>query len=361
MGVDTTNWGEAQYEAAAAIVGLPASNFVPQSLRSIASGVAQNSVPAKAPATFVTACTASLICRGIIYFKSTPGDCGSPTGLDLEDAQLTGLAGSAVSAGLSTAARIAGAASGIAGIAGAALPGIGIAVQAITQIFANHAAAVANEQTTICKVALIINQVIPFYDSAVRRGLLSPTAAYSGMQNYLQQVIEQLDNIQKSCDAACVYIAILQAHYTFVEKYYPLIAPATAAPQAPGAPPAVPNTPPGQPASSGGGSGVAPVIDYYGNAVVVGPAFFATSAGSTVLPGVTGDYFTATELTGRNQWGLTPNSPISDGQYAQLVQEGAVPLKRASSGIGGFTAIDWLLIAAVMFVAFMLVSGKKLV
>ena len=162
MGVDTSKWGESQYESAAVAVGLPASNFVPQSLRSIASSVAQNSVPSKAPSTFVTACTASLICRGIIYFKSNPGDCGSPTGLDLENAQLTGLAGNAASAGLSVASKIAGAASGISGIAGAALPGIGIAVQVLTQIFANHAAAVADEQTTICKVALLINQVIPF-------------------------------------------------------------------------------------------------------------------------------------------------------------------------------------------------------
>jgi hypothetical protein len=357
--VNTTPWQVSDYLANAPAVGLPASGFVPSSLQSLCASIAQNSVPTKAPSTFVTACTGSLIARGIIYFKCTPGDCGSPTALNLTDAQLTGLAGNAATAGLSVASQIAGAASGIAGVAGAVLPGIGVAVSVLTQIFANHAAAVADEQTTICKVAGLINQVIPFYDSAVKRGLLSPQTAYAGMQNYLQQVIEALDGIQKSCDAACVYIAILNAHYTFVEKYYPMIAPASASPQAPGAPP-VTATQPGQPSLSGGANTV-PTVDYFGNNVTLGAAFFSSAEGTTILPGVAGNYFTAQGLLG-NPWGLTSQSIISDAQFAQLVQGGAVPLQRApsSSGVLGLPVLDWLLIGVVGFVGYMLISGKKL-
>lgn len=239
MGVDTTNWGLADYLNAAPSVGLSPANFVPNQWRSICQDVANNSAPAKAPKTFPVACNASLVTRGIIYFKSNPGDCGSPSKLNLTDAQLTGEAGQ-IASGV-----VKGLASGIGSMTSAILPGISVAVSAIQQIFANHAAAVANEQTTICKVSQIMNQVIPYYDNLVRTGKINPSDAYSGMQSFINQVDELLSAIMKSCDAACVYTAILQAHYTFVEKYYPLIAPVTATPHAPGAPPASTKTTPG--------------------------------------------------------------------------------------------------------------------
>jgi len=374
VGVDTSKWQVSDYLANAPAVGLSPSNFVPSAYQSICAAVAQNSVPTKAPSTFVTACTGSLIIRGILYFKSNPGDCGTGTKLGLQDAQLTELAGGAASAALKTASTIAGAASGIASIAGAALPGIGVAVSAITQIFANHAAAVANEQTVICQVAGVINQVIPFYDNLVRSGQISPNTAYAGMQNYFNQVIEQLDGIQKSCDAACVYIAILQAHSTFVEKYYPLIAPVSAAPKAPGSPPvtATPNAPGAVQVNGGStvsGSSVKSsviipgdmAVDYYGNEVTLGTAFFSNaSSGASILPGVAGDYFTAAQLAlpGVNPWGLNVNSVISDGEYAQIVANGIVPLKSAKTA--GTSLTEIILIAAVLLVAYMLLSGKKL-
>lgn len=378
MGVDTTKWTLADYLANAPAVGLSPANFVPSKWRSICQDVANNSIPTKAPSTFSLACNASLIIRGLLYFKSNPGDCGSPTSLDLENASLTGFAGNAAGAGLSIAKSIAGVGSGIASMAGAVLPGISVAVSAIEQIFANHAQAVANEQTTICKVAGVMNQVIPYYDNLVRTGKINPSDAYSGMQSFIQQVDEALSAIMKSCDAACVYTAILQAHYTFVEKYYPLIAPVTATPHAPGAPPASTNTTPGGIVQAGNPRPVAsPVVpaptpkpevstDYFGNSVQLGMPFFSSTLGTTTLPGVAGDYFPRTilplDINGNgipnenppngNTWGLGPNSIISNGQYAQLVYQGALATKGGGKKTPNTTFIVIILaiVAAIYFV-----------
>ena len=359
MGVDTTNWTVQDYISNAPAVGLPASLFATK-YQSLAAGLAASSVPSGAPKTFVTACTGSLIIRGILYFKNNPGDCGSPTQLNITDAQITQDAGGLASVGVKIGTQVAG----VASMAGAILPGIGVAVSLLTQIFANHAAAVANEQSTICSVANLINRVIPTYDSAVMRGLISPQAAYTGMQTYLNQVIEQLDGIVKTCNAACVYIAILNAHAQFVEKYYPLIAPPSIAPQAPGQAP-VTQTAPGQPPVNGGAPTVSPIVpqptavDYFGQNVEVGASFFSTAEAITILPGVTGDYFTNAALAGRNQWGLTATSPISDGQYAQLVSLGAIPLKRAqaTSTVLGLNS-QTLLFAAIALFALLIATGK---
>jgi hypothetical protein len=239
----TSNWTIAQWLAAAPACGLPSSNFVPSEFQAQCSTVAARHVPSGAPSDFVTVCTASLIARGIIYFKSTPGDCPQPTQLGITDAQITGLAGSAASAGAQIGLSVAG----IASMAGAVLPGIGVAVTAISAIFNAHAQAVANEQATICAVAGIINQVFATYDSAVRRGLISPSTAYAGMQTYLNQVNGQLQSIYKSCNASCVYQGILAAHADFVESYYPQIAPPQISAHAPTAAPAtiVPTSPGG--------------------------------------------------------------------------------------------------------------------
>lgn len=261
MGISTNGWSVAQYLTAAAQVGLPPSNFVPQNLQSLAASVAGNSIPNSAPADFALVCQASLIARGIIYFKSVPGDCGTQTPLDLENSQLAGESGKI--------------AIGIASMAGASLPGIGVAVSVIQQIFANHAAAVATEQATICKVALVINQVIPYYDGQVRAGNISPSTAYAGMQNFLAQVTEQLDAIKKTCDAACVYEGILSAHSRFVQQYWPQIAPPTIAPQAPGAPPSTlaPTAPGGVvPVGASGGAGALPATSASPSAIVGGSA-----------------------------------------------------------------------------------------
>ena len=225
----------AQWLAIAPLCGLPAANFAPPSFYADALTAAKNNVPPGAPSDFVAACQPALIARGIIYYKIAPGDCGRATPLGLGNAQLTQEAGSAASSGISIAAQLAGAGSGIASMAGAVLPGIGIAVQAITSIFAAHAQAVANEQKTICSVAAVINQAFAYYDGLVKKGKLSPSAAIAGMQTFISQVNGQLQTIEKKCNAACVYEGQLAAHVTFLNSYYPAIAPASIFSAAPGA------------------------------------------------------------------------------------------------------------------------------
>lgn len=359
MGVDTSKWQVQDYLDNAPAVGLLSSNFVPQALRSQCSNVAQNSVPPSAPSTFVTACTASLIIRGILYFKNTPGDCGTPTQLNLTASQAT--------------SAIGGVAVGIASMAGAALPGIGAAVNAIATIFANHAKAVATEQSTICAVANVINQVIPYYDALVRAGKISPSTAYAGMQNFLNQVNAQLAAIEKTCDAACVYQGILKAHSAFVQTYWPQIAPPQVSSHAPGAPPVSITAPggvvtvgtssplPKQNPAQGQAGHVAVagdvITDYFGTKVTLGTPFFSSSAGGTVLPGTAGDYFTAAQLAepNVNPWGLTTASKITDGQYSQIAANyGISPLKSSSSG-------DWVYLGAiaavVLFIFFIIRKG----
>lgn len=373
MGVDTSKWTVQDYLNNAPSVGLLSSNFVPASFRSQCGSVAQNSVPPGAPATFITACTASLIIRGILYFKSNPGDCGSPTQLNLTDATLTQESGAAASAGVKLASSLAGAGSGIASMAGAVLPGIGVAVSAITQIFANHAQAVAREQSTICSVANIINQVIPYYDNLVRRGQISPSTAYAGMQTFLNQVNAQLASIEKTCDAACVYQGILKAHSQFVQMYWPQIAPAQAVAHAPGAPPASITAPGGVVAVGGAsyptnsaptGTSAAPVEDYFGNPEVLGSAFFSSSEGSAMLPGTAGTYFTTQQLAG-NPWGLNPDSVISNGEYAQI-QATPVGTWAGGGGAGGqgkrpsaSSSNDWMLIGGILLVVLIIFLAMK--
>jgi hypothetical protein len=218
--------------------GLPAAYFAPQSFSSLAAAIAQRNVPAKAPSGFVTLTTACLIARGMISWKSSPGDCGSPTRVDLTNVQLTQEAGNV--------------AMGIAAQAGASIPGLGPAIQAIQEIFAHHAQAVANEQATICRVAGVINQVFRYYDTQVLNGDISPSSAYAGIQAYLGQVNEQLQSIEKSCNAACVWQGVLAAHADFVESYYPAIAPKGFFSHAPGAAPSNDLTTPGGVVQVGG-------------------------------------------------------------------------------------------------------------
>lgn len=228
----------------APLCGLPASRFVPASLQSQAATVAARHVPPGAPSDWVTVATASLIARGIIYFKNAPGDCG--LGTQIQPSETTQIG------------------QGISAMAGAALPGIGPFLNAIVGIFgAAHNAAVANEQATICQVASIINQVFAYYDQQVILGNISASNAYTGMQSYLAQVNEQLQTIEKKCNAACVYQGILAAHADFVQSYYPAIAPIVAAQatapgqpivtSGPGGTLALEGAPGGAPVATGGG------------------------------------------------------------------------------------------------------------
>jgi hypothetical protein len=216
--------------------GLQPGNNVPMALWPAALASVQRNLKSAQnppPANQVNEVQAMLICRGLIYQKATPGDCGVPTSIDFTNVSITQGAGQV--------------ASGIASLAGTSLPGIGAAVQAITAIFQHHDQAVATEQATLCSVTQLINQVIPYYDNLVRIGAVSPATAISGIQGFIQQVNAKMSAIAKQCDAACVYISVMAAHADFLNTYYPAIAPIQAAAHAPGAPPSsiIPTAPGG--------------------------------------------------------------------------------------------------------------------
>src|ERR671922_2803050 len=61
--------------------------------------VAQRNKPSGAPSSFLVACEASLRARGIIYYKTNPGDCPRPTGPSsgIGGGQIVGLSGMAAS------------------------------------------------------------------------------------------------------------------------------------------------------------------------------------------------------------------------------------------------------------------------
>jgi len=239
--------------ATAPAYGLPAANFVPLDFRPQCTLIAQKHIPAGADSTWVEWCANQLIARGLMARHSVPGDCEYGGSVDFSDVQIVQGSGQV--------------ASGIANMAGVALPGIGAAVSLISQIFAAHAQAVATEQKVICQVSGVINQVLAYYDKQVKAGGISPSAAYAGMQHFLNQCNGQLQTILKTCNAACWYGGVIAAHADFVQSYYPYIAPMQAAPHAPGAAPSVLGTVPG---------GVVQV----GNAAV--------SAASVVVAGLTG-------------------------------------------------------------------------
>lgn len=189
--------------------------------------VARNTPSGVDASSFGVQCEAMLRARGLIYWKSNPGDCGSAgTQLSQNDLMALHLTSSAASVGLG--------ALGTAGIiSGAATLGIGagvtVAVAAIQQLFAHHAEAVRNEQATICQVAGIVNQVIKYLDANVINGNFDPGDAANTFKNYVLQVNGQLDSIKKTCNAACYYEGFLNAQADFALIYYSNVAPSGSA------------------------------------------------------------------------------------------------------------------------------------
>jgi hypothetical protein len=187
-----------------------------------AAVVARNTPPGANQANFAIACEGCLRARGLIYFKKTPGDC--PVNYKVSNGELQAVSLGQAAAG--TATGILGAAGVIGGIATAGI-GLGIAAGAglIAEIFQNHAAAVKDEQSTLCNVAGLFNQVIAYLDSQVISGKLDPTDAVQILGQYCDQFDAQLDTIKKQCDAACTYEGIISAHKDFASIYYPRIYP----------------------------------------------------------------------------------------------------------------------------------------
>jgi hypothetical protein len=123
---------------------------------------------------------ACLRANGILYFKTTPGDCGTAvvnTSKYATDLQIQGQIGQ------SLAAVTGGISSIIAGIA---------------EIFTEaHATAVANEQTVNCAIANFVNSVAPQIESLFFTGKLTPAQAYQAYQAMVTQAIDGLGSVSK--------------------------------------------------------------------------------------------------------------------------------------------------------------------
>lgn len=232
---------------------------------------------------------AFLITRRLLYWKRTPGDCGSP-------AQVQGNLGLGIGSGLGGAASV-----DPEPVSKGILSGIAI----IGDLFgAHHAQAVATEQMTLCSVSVQFNSLLVQIEQAVKGGQISPDQASA----YLQQANSALDStlagIAKQCDAACGFRIGMRALVSFMSDIgFPALAPSNpvsglfptppvASPGAPGTynpPPA--STSPFPPPSrifSGGNAGFGPTstpslpfsIDPGTILIIGGVAYVASRAGA---------------------------------------------------------------------------------
>jgi hypothetical protein len=198
--------------------------------------VALRNKPAGAPDGFAVLAEACLRARGMLYHKSSPGDCGQASAVPggLPSAQIVGLSGMAASGvigGLGAAGTLSGAATLGIGTA------VSLAVAGISAIFTHHDQAVKNEQATICQVASYFNGLIVQIDDAVLSGQITYDQGITYMKQVTNQAISGLQSIYKPCNAACVYQGVLRAHADFAAWFYPRISPATFGAQAPGSAP----------------------------------------------------------------------------------------------------------------------------
>lgn len=179
--------------------------------------VAKRNTPPGAPSSFAMVCEACLRARGLIYWKSTPGDCPKPTAsTGIGGGQVVGLSGQA-------------AAGVLGGVGALAIPGVGpalsVAVAGLTELFTHHTQAVQTEQSTICAVAGYFNPLLRQIDAAVKAGTITDQEGIKYVQQFANQAIAGLQSIYKPCNAACVYQAILRAHADFVGYFYPVLSP----------------------------------------------------------------------------------------------------------------------------------------
>jgi hypothetical protein len=162
---------------------------------------------------FIEAC---LRARQIIYYHKSPGDCGAASGKvsvgpQGKIGQGLGLAGGTVGTLASTFGGISAIGVAAGPLALAAIPFV------VWGIFkAHHAAAVANEQATLCDVTLYINQNLIDISNANIDWMTKKKA----LDQVQTQALSHADLIKKTCNAACVIETGIKAlHDLFVQLY----------------------------------------------------------------------------------------------------------------------------------------------
>ena len=289
---------------------------------------------------FVAPCSANLRARGLIYYKKTPGDCGSGNAPSsgFSSGQIVGLSGQAASGVIGGL--------GVAGVlTGPATLGIGtavsLAVAGISEIFSHHATAVADEQSTICSVVNYFNPVCRQIDNAVANGQISPDQGVTYMRQVTQQAINGLQTIYKKCNAACYYIGYLRAHADFVSTFYPYLSPdgpTGLRAQAPGAAPTGTNNPPGAVPDAGAQAPIRSSSNPLQNYLPAGPA--AVTVGGSGAPAITPNQVLPSGNVASTVDYLNTGYNQQTGQSAQLADVPSIPISNTT-----------LLIAAVIIIA----------
>jgi len=318
--------------------GLALYNALDPNAAAIKAAVA-SSKPPGANASYLIVAEAMLRAGGIIYYKVNPGDCPAPAvGSGVTAGQIVGLSGSAASGvvgGLGAAGVLAGPAT--LGISSA----ISIAIGGIEDLFAAHAQAVANEQSTICSVASFFNNAKRQIDLAVRQGQISSDAGAAALIQICNQAKNGLATIYKPCNAACFYQAVCQAFINFAHTWYDSIAPQGVFAQAPGGAPTTYGTPPGGVTTAPGWEAPAPPI--------------RAQPGSTYAPAGPGLGYSLAPPLNTNQ--SLPGNPSAvdylnagyNQQTGQSAQAADVPP----------AAINWVAIGAVAAVILLLITLSR--
>ena len=152
---------------------------------------------------------ACLQARAVLYYKNSPGDCGTPT-----------VANTSAESDVSTAVSLASPVL-------SEIPGLGSLIGFIVGIFAEHAQAVAQEEQTLCSVSIKATPAIQSIDAAVMAGAITPAQGVAAMQQLVTQTVQGLQSILKTpTDAAAYYIGVMNCHLAFCPTYYAAIAPA---------------------------------------------------------------------------------------------------------------------------------------
>lgn len=295
------------------------------------------STPPGADSSYAIVCEAMLRSGGLLYWKNNPGDCPAPTAPGgISSGQIAGLSGQAATGALSGIQ-----AAGV--ISGPLTLGIGTAitsaVSAIESIFAHHAQAVADEQSTICGVAGYFNQAKQQIDNAVRSGQISPDAGVTYLTQVANQAKSGLSSIVKTCNAACYFQGFLQAFINYSRTWYDYISPSNMVfAQAPGGPPTSYGTPPGGVTTSP--ANPAPPIPIRASAAsVYAPA--GPNASGVTAPPLTANTVLPGNANAADYLNLGYNQPTG-----QSAGEADVPP----------SSINWNMIAAIAAVVLLLIT-----
>lgn len=185
---------------------------------------------------------AFLYARRLIYYKSTPGDCGT-SGFNIDTTTL------GIAAGVGGAAKV-----DPEPISKGVLSGL----SAIFGLFgAHHAQAVATEQATICAVSTYFNQALVALENAVKAGNMGPDDASQIISQVADQLDPKLAAIAKPCNASCGFRIGMRALVSFEsEIVFPALVPSNL-PDALFSQPVTPS--PGAPGTYGAPGGTAPL------------------------------------------------------------------------------------------------------